>query len=402
MSFQVTPKNNLWQPCLLAALFAAYAFFQMNMIDVLNHHLVKSFNLSQYQIGLLASIYLYTDAAFLIPAGFCLDRFPLRRIMLFAISLSTIGVLLFSMANHYYWLCIARVISAIGHSFALLSCFRLITKYIQLKYRGIFIGVTLTIALMGSALSQAPFNILIHAVGWREALLVDFSLGVLLLVVFYCSSKTLHTLGQSRGKYSFQQMAENIKLLLKNYQNWLSACYIIFQNFPLMLLGAAWGIAYLANVNHLSSINASIATMLLFVGIMLGSPVLGLLSDSLKKRRPILKFVSILALLVMLVIKFLPLNFYMVLLLFLILGFCSGSQSLGYLMIDENSPRSMSSFFMSFFNVIIMLGCGTTQLLSGQFFSSAAHYHLLTDIIILGMIAATLIAFFSKETCPSD
>src|SRR4051812_12693166 len=80
-----------WVVTLTAALFFFYEFIQLNLFNSIDIQLMSTFNINAVQLGQLASMYFYANAIFLFPAGNILDRFSTKKILLFAVSLSSVG-----------------------------------------------------------------------------------------------------------------------------------------------------------------------------------------------------------------------------------------------------------------------------------------------------------------------
>ena len=56
-----------WLNCIVASLFFAFALFQINIFNVLDHDLIQAFHLSSAQFGNLAAGYFYGNVLFFCP-----------------------------------------------------------------------------------------------------------------------------------------------------------------------------------------------------------------------------------------------------------------------------------------------------------------------------------------------
>src|SRR5579862_7754351 len=118
-----------WVVILTASLFFFYEFIQMNLFNTINEQLREAYHLDAVQLGQLFSMYFYANFLCLFPAGNLLDRFSTRKLLIFAISLCTIGTLFFSIA-HVYWLAaMGRFMVGAGASFCFLSCIRIASRW---------------------------------------------------------------------------------------------------------------------------------------------------------------------------------------------------------------------------------------------------------------------------------
>ena len=129
-SHQKTQHTTLaWLATLTAALFFFYEFIQLNLFNAIDVQLMQDFQLNAPQLGQLASMYFYANALFLFPAGMLLDRYSTKKLLLFAITLCTVGTFIFSQASNYLIAAGARFLVGWGASFCFLSCIRIASRW---------------------------------------------------------------------------------------------------------------------------------------------------------------------------------------------------------------------------------------------------------------------------------
>src|SRR3990167_4445532 len=90
-----------WVVTLTAALFFFYEFIQMNLFNTINGELREAFQLDAVQLGQFFSMYFYANFLCLFPAGNLLDRYSTRKLLIFAVSICTIGTFIFGFATVY-------------------------------------------------------------------------------------------------------------------------------------------------------------------------------------------------------------------------------------------------------------------------------------------------------------
>src|SRR5579862_5129485 len=106
-----------WIVILAASLYFFYEFIQLNLFNAIDVQLMKAFNLNAPQLGQLSSMYFYANLLFLFPAGILLDRFSTKKILLCAITLSTLGTFIFAISSTYSEAAIARFVIGAGAAF---------------------------------------------------------------------------------------------------------------------------------------------------------------------------------------------------------------------------------------------------------------------------------------------
>src|SRR5262249_19480958 len=121
MNEKTTHTKLAWVVTLTASLFFFYEFIQMNLFNSINEQLREAYHLDAVQLGQLFSMYFYANFICLFPAGNLLDRFSTRKLLIFAISVCTIGTFLFSTATAYWVAAVGRFMVGIGASFCFLS-----------------------------------------------------------------------------------------------------------------------------------------------------------------------------------------------------------------------------------------------------------------------------------------
>jgi len=361
--------TNTWQPwlvCLSAALFFFYEFVQMGMFNSISEDLMKAFNISATQLGHLSAFYFYADVLFLFPAGILLDRFSIRLILLITVAVCCIATFIFALSTSLWLAEISHFAAGIGNAFCFLSCIKLCSRWFPPQRMALIVGLVVTIAMTGGVSSQTPLILLVQALGWREAVMVDAGLGILIFfIIWYFVYDQPHKISTLTSQPSLK-LRQTIRFALSNPQNWLGGIYTCLLNLPIFLLGALWGIMYLTQVHHLSHKQASYITMMIFVGTIIGSPLVGWISDKISRRRLPMILGAILSLITILIIMYVPdLSFINLFLLFLLLGIFTSTQIISYPAIGESNPKVMTGTATGVASVLIMGGGAVFQPLFG-------------------------------------
>lgn len=404
-----------WVVCFSAALFFFYIFIQINMFNAVDPYLIRAFHVNAEQLGQISAGYFYGDVLFLFAAGMILDRFSTRRVIMAAMLLTVLGALGFSLAGGFWAALLSRVIIGIAGAFCLLSCVRLVSRWFPPKRMALVIGLIVTMAMLGGMVAQSPLTMLTHAIGWRQALYVDVAIGVVILFLIAVNVKDAppgYDIEDQKQHVSAMGFGSSIVRVLRNPQNWFGGLFTSMLNLPVFLLGAMWGGMYLQQVHHISATQAGMVTMMLFVGMIFGSPAFGWLSDKMQRRKPAMMIGAILTLASLLGIMYLPhLSVFALESLFFMLGFVSGSQVLGYPLVAESNPLALTGTAEGFASTLIMAG-GLTQPLFGWMMDLHWHHHyinhlpvyLLSDfnfalmLMPVAAVIAILVLLLARET----
>ena len=371
-----------WLVTMTASLFFFYEFIQLNLFNAIDVQLMQAFHLNAPELGQLSSMYFYANALFLFPAGMLLDRFSTKKLLLMAVALCTIGTFAFAIADSYFLAAAGRFVVGLGASFCFLSCIRIASRWFPPSKMALVTGLVVTMAMLGGLVAQTPLAILSNLMGWRNAVLLDAALGILvalaILLIVQDRPPNSHDVAHA-DKTQLKSLGffPSMKLVLLNPNNWLGGIYTSLMNLPVFLLGALWGIHYLVEVHNLSSIQASYATTMFFVGVIFGSPAFGWFSDHIGRRVLPMIIGAILSLIVILILMYMPnLSLTHIIALFFLIGFVTSSQVLSYPAIAELNPPYLTSTAVSVDSITIMVSGAIFQPFFGWIMQLHWNHHL--------------------------
>jgi MFS family permease len=403
-----------WLVVLVSGLFFFYEFVQLNMFNVINLDLMRDFSINAIQVSNLSAGYLYADVLLLIPAGIILDRLPTRWVLSIAMAMCIGATFIFSMTHSFHLAFAMRLISGMGAAFNLLSSLRLASRWFPASHLAIVTGAVVTMAMLGGVVSQTPMTLLSNAYGWRDAVRVDATMGVLCLLLIIAFVRD-YPKGYNPVvvEHSKKPGGDAIKAALSNAQNWCAGLYTSFLNLPILVFGALWGINYLVAVDDFSSTQASVMTSMIFIGMIFGSPLIGWYSDRIMRRKMPMILTGIISLFIVLLIRYIPdpsiilMNF-----LFLLLGFFISGQVLSYPLITESNSKHLTATALGLSSVLIMGGGAVFQPVMGWLLDlhsnhtvqagtaaySVSDYHFAFMIFPIMMVVGIMFAFCVRET----
>lgn len=360
-----THNSNPWSPwivCFIASLFFFYEFIQMNMFNAINSQLIREFSLTAGELGNMSASYFYANVIFLFPAGMILDRISTRWVVLTALTICTLGTFLFAMAESVQVATLCRFVTGIGSAFCFLSCIRLASRWFSPERMALISGLIVTMAMIGGMMAQSPLTLLVNTVGWRTALQIDAGLGLVIigLIVRWVRDYPAHLASlYTIDKKNVTQYGywKSMSMAFLSRQNWVCGIYTSLLNLPLFLLGGLWGSLYLRNVHHLTSMQSSYVTGMIFLGTIIGSPFMGWLSDRIGlRRKPMFIGAGLSLVVILLMMSTQHFSLASLMLLFLILGFVTSTQVLSYPTIAESNPRIFTATCVSVVSICAISG----------------------------------------------
>ena len=405
-----------WIVCLTASLFFFYEFIQMNIFNAISVPLMQTFHINAAGLGRLSSFYFISNVIFLFPAGMLLDRYSTRKIILSSLGICILGIVLFALTTSIFWASVFRFLTGIGSAFCFLSIIRLATRWFPANRLAFVTGIIVTTAMLGGIAAQTPLILLQQIIGWRNALLFDAVVGILIFSLItgivsdyspdYIKNRQIEKKQIERISYW-----ESIGISFLKSRNWLGGIYTCLMNLPISLLGGVWGVLYLVSAYHLTRVDATYITSMLFLGTVIGGPVVGWISDKIGLRRlPMLIGTVISFILILVVILVTNLSFYPLLILFLSMGFSTSTQIIGYPAVAENSISAITAMSVSVVSITTMSGQALFQPIFGHLLDLRVGYlRHITDysvsdfqwamlIFPIGFFIAFGAAFFLKET----
>lgn len=414
------------QPSLVKSCFilfiTSFLFFYIfaigNAFNSLGPFIAAKFNLSPAKLGFISSLYFYTDLLFLIPAGIIVDRYSPRAVIALVLLIASSGVMLTPFADSLSTLVISRLLMGFGGGFCFVGCIRIAVNWFETKYLARASGFIVTMGMFGGFMVQTPLTILINHVGWQKATMVISLVGyvIMLMIFFFVRDVPLHNEAASKARKALHIQTGTLhclRLALLRKQNWYCGIYTSLMNLPIFMLGALWGIPYLTQVQGFSVTQAATVSGMLYIGTMIGSPLLGSISDLMNSRtRPMQAGAIISIILILAIIYFTTIHFWGALILFLLLGIITSSQIISYPTVVESNDRMVSSSATSVISMMCMGGGALIQPLFGYLLAykgngvltgelmhyPAENYKFAMVALPIAFVIALVLSFLIKDT----
>lgn len=348
------------------ALFFAYVFFHRVAPSVMFDHLMRDFMVSAAVLGNLSACYFYAYAGMQIPAGMILDRWGPRLLLAVAALVCALGSAMFAAAEQLSIAYLARLLIGAGSGVVFIGTLKLAILWLSPNRFALVTGLTQAIAMLGAVAGQAPLAALVNAIGWRQSMLWGAALGAALAVVIWLCTR-------DRGKATAQHvgagalpMAAAARRVLGHPQTWLVMLYSAFMSSPMLAFAVLWGVPYLMQAHGLPRTGAGAGASLMLLGWAVGAPLIGWLSDRMRRRKPVMVACSGLTLLGWLLILGLPqapLPFLYV--LFVAVGASSSSMALTFALGRELNPPQASGLATAVVNMPSIMAGAVLQPLVG-------------------------------------
>lgn len=348
---------------LAACLFLLSQFYRVSNA-VIAPMLIADLSLDTKAIGLISASFFYAFALTQIPISLLLDKVGPRSMMTVLSSIGVLGAIIFSLADTLAAGVTGRVLLGVGMACNLMGSYKLLTLWFSPRAFASVAGILAGVGTLGNMVATTPLVLLVDQMGWRAGFQLIAMVHLLLTISFYIivrdRPRRHHFDSESADTtLNIKQALGNLKMLFKQKDYWIIsfatfARYGIFAAFQ-----ALWAGPYLMEVVGLSTLATGNLILLLNVGLVLGSPCWGALSDRLFKTRKwviVAGSLGIAASIIGLATISTQTPFLVLALIFFCFGLFNATGLLMYPHIKELMPSEMSGAAMTGINFFTMIG----------------------------------------------
>jgi predicted MFS family arabinose efflux permease len=234
--------------------------------------------------------FFYTFALAQIPISIFLDKIGARRMMTALSIVGIIGAVLFSRADSVTSGIIARLILGLGMSCNLMGTLKLMTVWFAPSHFATISGFIFSIGTVGNMAATVPFVALVEWMGWRQAYVAIAALNFLIVIVLFLvvHDRPLYKFTRTPSEPLELKLSEtlgNLALLLRKKDYWIISMATLVGYGTFAAFQTLWAGPYLMEVIGLSALQAGNLIFLMNLGMIIGSPSWGALSDRVFKTR---------------------------------------------------------------------------------------------------------------------
>lgn len=373
----------------LAASFYLYEFVLQVAPSVMAGPMMRTFHVSAEGFGVISAFYFYAYAPMQLPAGLLFDRYGPRKLMSLALLLCALGSFFFASTDSVITAAMGRFLIGIASAFSFIGILVLLSRWFPAKHFAIFAGIAQAMSSVGAICGEAPLAKLTDIVGWRNASFILAGIGVLLailLMTFIRDYPHQTTQTPPTGRLR-DELSRLVEVCSRSY-TWITGAYAFAIWTPIAVFAALWGVPYLQEKYQVSVIVASGMCSMIWIGIGVGSPLLGWLSDRLSSRRLALSLSSILGLSATLILLYVPYVSagWMYVVLF-VLGMGSGGQTVSFAVVTENNPSNLVGTASGFNNLSVLIGGAIFQPLVGVMLHRSTDWRLVNSVPVYAVTA---------------
>ena len=290
-----------WLAWLMPALFFLYEFMIRVIPAVLEKPLQEELDVNAAQIGLSMSFYYYAYGPMQLVVGVLLDKYGARRPLSIAAFICALGAVSFGISSSISGLAFGRFLMGFGSAFAYVGTVYIATVWFPRRRIALISGITISLGMLGAITAESTLQFLIDSTRWQNMMFGFAAAGVLLGVLLFVFIPRRPTWFHKDILASHSSRSQEhpgafacIREVFTNRQTLLLGLITGLVYLPLGTFAALWGFRYLNTVMHISQEASGAMVSMIFVGLALGGPLVGWLSDWLGRRKPILVIGSLL------------------------------------------------------------------------------------------------------------
>lgn len=398
-------------------------YFHRMAPGVVSAELMASFHTSGAALGSLAATYYYIYTAMQIPAGVLADTLGPRLGVGLGCLVAGAGSLLFGGAESFEAASLGRFLVGLGVSVVFVGLMRSNTQWFSERNYGAISGFTLLLGNLGSILAAGPLALALKVVSWRD---IFIWIGILSLMIALLTLIFVRSQPRDAGLPSLRELEGldphpprdrhwllDLRGVLTTAAVWPSFFMMFGVAGSLFAFAGLWGVPLMRDGFGLDRTQASLYTTMALAGFAIGCLTMGVLSDRLGRRKPLILAASALSVLLWIALSVLPWGpGWSGLTLYALLGLAAGGFVVGYAAAKDVVPPGVAGMAIALVNTGLFLGAAILQPAfgwamdlswDGTLINGVRHYAL-TDYrnglwLSCGFACLALVAaFFVRET----
>jgi MFS family permease len=363
------------------------------------------FGINALGVASIIGMFYYGYSPFSLITGASLDRLGLKKVIPVGAFAVGIGAILFATGN-YTVASIGRFLQGAGGAVPIVGAIYIVSKYFPGSKAATLIGSAQMFGMAGGFTGQFAVGPMISGgFPWRNLWIIMGIAGLILgIILFIFLPKEAR---QEKPDNYMKSTLDAFKIIIKNPQSILCGFIAALIFIPTNVWDMIWGVRFLQEGYGLDYGTAVMRAAAVPFGWIIGCPLLGFISDKLRRRKPVIIGGAVALLLSLIWALYGRAGVFPTFSIALLVGIASGAGMLPYTVIKEANPKQLSGTATGVCNFITftfsaLLGPVFGWILvkesagSGQFIMK--DYQMTFAPLIIGVGLSILLAFFLKET----
>jgi sugar phosphate permease len=412
---------------IVIALSMAYLFvyFHRLSLSVVADRLIKDFQSTASVIGMIGSLYFYCYALMQLPAGLLSDSIGPRKTVALFLLIAAIGSIIFGIASDIRIAFAGRILVGFGVSMVFIPAMKIFSQWFRKHEFAQMAGILNAVGGVGVLAATWLLALMTDAYGWRYSFIliggITFLISLLSWIIvrdrpqdkkwpsiFEIEDAT----NGNRSEGATISLLEGMRTVVSEKHFWPLAVWFFFNCGIFFGFGGLWSGPYLMDVYGISRTEAGSVLSMIALAMIVGSPLLGILSDRVMKSRkkPFILSTAILTILLLILYIFpAGLSKTAIYIFFFIFSVSSSAIVIvGFTTTKELFPVEIAGTSVGTVNLFPFLGGAVFMPLLGKILDgyrtagsdgySLEGYSILILILLISSLIALACTFMMKET----
>jgi MFS family permease len=404
-----------WLAWAVAAAFYLYEYLVRVAPSVMGSELAAEFSASIAALGAACSSYYFVYSPLQLFAGALFDRFGGKAVLVPASILVAAGCLFSIVPSHSLaYITIGRILAGIGSSCAFIGVMYLAAVWFQNNRLSFLSGFATSLGICGALIGEAPLSLLIDRTGWKMSMALMAIAGIVItIIITMCIPQTPRWEQNKRSaisdKLAFKHLLSGLLSVCKNRQTWIIGIVASCLYMPVVVFGDLWGVQYIQITLGITKIHAAKVVSMLYIGWLVGAPLVGFLSDILRRKKSLLMLGCFLSMVLFLVLLLCPIESPATIgALLFAAGVCSSPEVICFVASLEANMSNAKGSAIAVINMIVMLVGGAFQFIVGWLLGHDANGMVVQEIsagvfrgslivMPMMMLIGTVMTFFMRS-----
>lgn len=390
-----------WLTC---AVYYFYQYVLRSAPAVMAPQLTEAFGLSAAGFASLVGLFYFGYSPFSLVAGVAMDQVGPRRVVPLGAALVGVGALLFATGDATL-ASIGRLLQGAGGVFALIGAAYIATTGFPASRAATLIGATQMFGMAGGSAGQFLVGPAIgHGLGWNTFWLAMGIAGAPIAVALFLLIPARPRAPAQAGWLRAALGA--MGAVFRNPQSILCGLISGLIFLPTTIFDMVWGVRFLQEAHDVPYGLAVLRSAAVPFGWIIGCPLLGLISDRIGRRKPVILAGAAVLLACLTLMLFGPPTVFPPYALGLVAGVASGAAMLPYTVIKEANRPEQSGTATGVINFINFSLSALLGPVFGRLLTQASnggerelvHYQQAFGPMIGGVAVAILLTLLLRET----
>lgn len=392
---------------LFTAVYYFYQYLLRSAPAVMMPELSEAMGVSTLGVSAIVGMFYYGYSPFSLVAGIAMDRWGPKRVVPVGALCVGIGALLFSTGN-VAAANFGRFMQGAGGVFALVGAIAIASRSFPLSMAATLIGATQMFGMAGGWAGQSVVGPMISGgmtwnTFWMGAGIIGLALGTILWFV-------LPSQAMSSDQGWLKKALIGLGIVFKNPQSILCGAISGLLFIPTTIFDMIWGVRFLQEAHGMDYGEAVMRSSMVPLGWIIGCPLLGMISDRIGRRKPVIIGGAAVLLLCLVWVLYGSPGIFPPYIIGLVAGIASGAAMLPYSVIKEaNRPEYAGTAtgvvnFLNFtFSALLgpVFGWILHRVSGGAEQKSLEHFQTSFVPMVFGVAGAIVLTLLLKETGPA-